>query len=223
MGGKPWDEKRDDRAEAKKDAHIAKPLAVAEIYKPYFRCQLHDSTVVSHKRTDAAFTLSFDYIGAADFAHSLAEELELDPVEEVWRVDLNFLNPHLVRFATAKAHRGLLFKPVEEIDRCDFLSDWFFTEDDRMQWIAEFWSAGGCHHLMVDCEDVSVIDHCPKLFEKHFGKGGARLYLDALERKDEHPIDFHVFDSWQTPDYIRRRIVANGLTQMDFLPPTLPR
>lgn len=224
IGGMEWDEKREERSEAKRQILVSKPLPVSDAIKPYFGCRLHDSSVLGLERTNKAARISLFNVNASDFARNLCQHLELDEIEIVWKTDLCFEQPYCLRMAWPEPHRGLIFSRPEVAVGADLISDWFFTEDSRVQWIAELWKSGNHSqsttlYLMIDCERVDVVDHCITLFERHFGKGGRQLYLDALSAAAGEDCMFNVYDGRDASiDFIKRRILVRGLVADDFRP-----
>lgn len=110
-------------------------------------------------------------------------------------------NVHLVRWTVADGRGRLRFvRPpwdkvkfqgvnslTESEPPSEILSDWFFTEHDRVQWIVQayIWGRHFQSHYaygMIDCDRVSVVDHRERQLIDFWGKGVAtpwRAY-DAL-------------------------------------------
>ena len=225
---RPWNDRRESLAERKWLAHFDKPLPVAEADRPYFGSRLHDSHVLGTERGDH-LRLRLDSINAGDFAWSLAAVLCVPRAEAVYPVDLVLHDAAYVRAAREEIGGGLGYVDWERLGMgadetgVEFLYDWFFEQEGRLQWIAHLWvqhthrtSRPNDVYLMVDCAKATADDRCPEAFAKRFGAPAAQLYRDAVLRIDDRPIDFNVFDSSETENYIRRRMQAHGFTREDF-------
>lgn len=223
--GEPWDEKRDARAEEKWRALVRPPLPVDEAFAPYFGSWMHDSTVLGIDREKGVLRVRLDSINASDFAYRLARVLGVAPAETRYPVALLLHDPQYVRAARAGIQGELRFADWERLQDTEFLYDWFFQQDGRLQWIAEIYAPrtrgaalSPSVYLLVDAARATADDRCPAAFAKAYGAPAARLYEDAVAGRDDRPIDFNVFDSDDTEEYIVRRMAARGLTTADFGP-----
>jgi hypothetical protein len=226
---RPWNDQRDALAERKWLAHFDKPLPVEEDDRPYFGSRLHDSHVLGIERVGGYLRLRLDSMNARNFARNLAAVLEVSRVETVYPVDLVLHDAAYVRAAREEIGGGLGYVDWERLGMgadetgVEFLYDWFFEQEGRLQWIAHLWvrhahrtSRPNDVYLMVDCAKATADDRCPVAFAKQFGTPAALLYRDAVMGIDDRPIDFNVFDSSETENYIRRRIEAHGFRREDF-------
>jgi hypothetical protein len=223
--GEPWDLERDARAEEKWGKLTRRPLPVEEAFARYYGSRMHDSTVMGIDRDKGRLRIRLDSIDARDFARILARVLDVPEVETLYPVDLLLHDPQHVRAARAGISGELRFTKWESLEDVEFLYDWFFEQDGRLQWIAQLYAFLGHDtalspdvYLLVDAARVTAEDRCPAAFARAYSAPAARLYEDALAGRDDRPIDFNVFDSPQTEEYILRRMGAHGLTFADFTP-----
>lgn len=228
---RPWNDRRDELAMRKWDAHWNKPVPVDEKDKPYYNSAMHDATVLGIERQGSILRIRLDAIDASDFSHYLADVLEVPAVKAIWPIDLVLHDVTYVRAAREEKKGGLRFVDWERIGKTkggsepEFLYDWFFEQEGRLQWIAQLWPhpehrivGPNDVFLMVDCARATAEDRCTAAFAQAYGAGAALLYADARAGIDDNPIDFNVFDSPQTEDYIRRRMAAHGLTREEMRP-----
>jgi len=192
-----------DRKYKKLWAHHALGCPVAPEFQRYFHSALHDDWVLGQRR-DKDFRLFVGCRWADDLHRMLCDktEMELPPtyyIEEIvlhkchyarWarsdqRGNLTFWQPpfHEQTFERVNAAPGL--EPYE-----DFLTDWFFTEDNRLQWVLVVdgrRSGNGYCYGMFDCESVSVVDHRERQMVATWGEAVRPLWnayaaLPILER-----------------------------------------
>ena len=224
LGGKEPTCEQYERSERKWQERTAKPMPVAPEDAPYFGCRMHDAGLLAVERTPSVLLLRLDSINASDFASYVADVLDLPCVEAEWPVDLLLHDPRYVRAAHAGPRGGLRFVNWERLAGTEFLYDWAFQQEGRVQWIAQLWRyqphfnhRDQTIYLMVDCACLTADDRCAAVFAHHYGPPAARLYLDAVAGIDDKPIDFNVFDgNRHTEAYIRRRIAVHGFERQDF-------
>jgi len=209
---------------------LRQPIPVAEKWRPYFGSRMHDSWVMGLERTPEAVRLTLDSINADIFAIGLADVLLVDRVRRQWPVDLLFHDPVYMRAARYKPDGGLTFfdtrqfKSVEPQKGLQFLNDWFFEEDGRLQWIAgidvsEWRRRPNLSHsafLMIDCKRVSAVDRCADALQKAFGKAVLPLWQDAITGID---VGDKPYGCWSMPtmeSFLLRRLSHHGLKRADF-------
>lgn len=227
--GETWDDAREERAEAKWLDRLKRPLPAGVESSKYFGSRMHDSWIMGVRRTDDALRVTLDRIWTYAFARSMARVLEIEPVDARWPVDLVLHDPTCVRAARYDP-RGTLryadpygFAAGERRGRDQFLYDWFFEEDGRLQWIADLWvpreprqRLSASVYLMVDCARAGAEDRSAQALAGIYGVPAGRLYEDAVGDGGGERIDFDVWESPTTEDYIRRRMAAHGFAKADF-------
>jgi hypothetical protein len=222
-GGEPWDDARDQRASEKWQRHARQPVPVEEAFRTCFGGWMHDSTVLGIERLGSRFRVRLNSIKACDFASYLAQVIGADPVDRRYRVDLILHDVSYVRAARHDRLGHLRFADWERLSGSEFLGDWFFEQDGRLQWIAQIYdrlprgsALSDDVFLMVDCARATADDRSAEALVDAYGAPAARLYRDALAGRDDRPIDFDVFSSSKTEDYIRRRMAVHHLTPSNF-------
>lgn len=223
-----WVEEREDKAEDKWLERLQRPKPVAEKWLPFFGSRMHDSWVMGVERNADEVRVRLDCIHADIFAIGLAEVLVIDRIRRQWPVDLVFHQPHHLRAARHLPSGGLRFYDVRRLystgpqEGPQFLHDWFFDEDDRIQWISEIWNwesnskESKSIYLMIDCERVSVVDRRAKVLASVFGPAVLSLWSDALAGvgADEERNDIWHLRGMEP--YLRRRIAHHALKRADF-------
>ena len=223
--GQPFDDERDERATKKWRARIDRPLPVADEFRPFYGSWMHDSSVVEIERTPAILTVRLDCICANTFTHVLAKELEVEPVASQWIVDLLLHDPSFVRAARYDPFGNLRFAEWKTIHDQDFLYDWFYEQDGRLQWVAEIWGRENGRtklswsvYLMVDCSQATAADRRAGTIEKFYGRGGRAIWEDVIG-VGEPGVRYMGGWSWNdVRDFIRQRMSARGLSREDFQP-----
>ena len=245
----PSSEKEDDRAEERWDAARKRPVPPGVANPEFFRSRMHDSGVIALDRKKGVLRVRLDSIVARDFARILEDALDRPPAEGPWPVDLVLHDPTYVRAARADARGALRFEdphrlgggylwdtfpPVESPNpriltrpdaagktSAEFLYDWFYEGNGRLQWIAQLYTfdrrRGALSnevYLMVDCARATAEDRCPETFERAYGPAGRRLYERA--RANAFVPD-EPFDLWNEAG-LARTLALHGLARDDFLP-----
>ena len=236
LGHEPWEEKREKLFDAKWRAWLKRPLPVEPAFQPYFGSKMHDSQILGIEREERVLRVRLDSINADIFAIGLADVLEVPRVDARWPVDLLLADPIYVRAARYDAKGALRYADPYEVlagnwqtgDR--FLYDWFFEEDDRLQWIAELQAfrrgqdaLSDNKMLMVDCSRATALDRRRSTLEAAFGLAAGTLWQEALDGVD---VGDAPYGPWSVPtmeSFLMRRMAAHGLTREDFLLPSMPR
>jgi len=105
----------------------------------------------------------------------------------------------------------------------EFLYDWFFQQDGRIQWIAEIWlhprrseRLSQAMYLMIDCEKATAEDRRAAALEKVFGPAVLPIWSDYLTGVDvgDSPHGLVVWDDMVA--FIRRRLAHYNLANAHF-------
>jgi hypothetical protein len=190
---RPWDEDADARADAKWSKKLQEPIPVEPEFVEFFATRMHDSWVIGLERTDDQVTIRLNSIYADIFAWALAEVLEVDRVPSAWPVHLVLHDVVYMRSARHDPNGALRYANWRELRSTEFtrgdtfLYDWFFEQDGRIQWIAEFdarrlslRSLSSSMYLMVDCARVSAVDLRREALGAAYGPMAAELWDQAL-------------------------------------------
>jgi hypothetical protein len=206
-----------------------RPIPVAEPYKKFFGSGMHDSRVMSIDRNSDRLRIRLDCINADIFAIDLASVLEVEEVHRQWPVELLLHKPAYVRAARYDPTGTLRFADwtkmcSDEPQQGDqYLRDWFFEEDGRIQWIAMISSMGSYRQqflssemfLMADCYEATALDVRSIAMETVFGKPGRIIWEQALA-------DFDGLWGCQALEgFVMDRMRAHGFGAGDFVPSEL--
>lgn len=226
---KDWDDERDARAERNAKIRFSQPLPVEPQYVPFFGSRMHDSRVIAVERTPSLIRVRLDDINTEDFARALAHVLEIERPVSRWPVDLLFHKPVYMRAAHYDPESKLRFADIDKIHSDEpqsgdeFLYDWFFQQDGRIQWIAEIWlhprrseRLSQAVYLMIDCEKATAEDHRAAALEKSFGPAVRSIWSDYLSGTDvgDSPHGLAIWDDMIA--FIRRRLAHYQFTKSDF-------
>ncbi len=168
---------RDERRHRKFAEHIKRGMPVAEEFQPWFHNSLHDDWIIWHERDDD-YRLYVACRWADDLHSTLLENCGHKAISTYFLSEIVCHQASYVRWSKSDQDGGLTFwrpnweknnfksinKPGDLESRCDLISDWFFTEESRIQWIVRAYPIGspsfaGYVYGMIDCESISVIDH----------------------------------------------------------------
>ena len=209
----PLSEKKEDaRAEERWDAARNRPVPQNVATPEFFGSHMHDSGVIGIEREKGVLRVRLNSIVAEDFSCILSRALDVPPANGPWPVDLLLHDPTYVRAARADARGALRFEDPHRLgggyldepprpsggegaggegrgDRrtpAEFLYDWFYEQDGRLQWIAQLYTFDRHRaalsnevYLMVDCAQATAEDRCPEAFERAYGPRGRTLYEEA--------------------------------------------
>ena len=250
-GGEPYDDEQGARAEERWTANFRRSLPVAEADRPFFGSWMHDSGVVGIERTKGVLRVRLDSIVARDMARILEDALDLPWAAGPWPVDLLLHDPVFVRAARADRKGELrferwedlgggylcdTFRPTDEIvprtpksyrrkgpTSAEFLYDWAFTEDGRVQWIAQLYTFDRRRaalsnevYLMVDAARATAVDGCPEAFARAYGPHGRSLYKAARANALDRDEPFNLWDERGLIRSLPSRVAALGLTRANF-------
>lgn len=168
---------KEDRRQEKWRRHLEAGMPVKEEFRAWFHNSLHDDWIVWHQR-DEDYRLYIACRWADDLHEILLEKSGREAENTYFLSEIVCHTASFVRWSLSSQQGGLTFwrpnwekndfqtinKPGALENRCDLLSDWFFTEDSRTQWIVKAAplrspSIDGYAYGMIDCEEVTVIDH----------------------------------------------------------------
>ena len=163
----------EDRRERKFLEHLERGMPVSEEFRPWFHNSLHDEWIVWHERDDD-YKLYVACRWADDLHSTLLEQSGLATGSTFFLSEIICHKASYVRWSKSDQNGSLTFwrpnweknnfkstnKPGDLESRCDLLSDWFFTEASRTQWIVKAHPIGADFiYGMIDCEAMSVVDH----------------------------------------------------------------
>jgi hypothetical protein len=171
-----------------------RPIPVAKEYKKIYGCGMHDSQVLGIRRDKSNLYMDLSCDLTYIHAGHLAQMLEIEAPNEIWPITL-VLND--VAYATSVRHdpQGHLRwtdwlhpRKYEGATDCDrFISDWFHTQDNRIQWIAEIWAwreklskMSSSIYLLVDCTEATAVDHRKEAFTRVFSSAAALIWEDMM-------------------------------------------
>lgn len=185
---------REERRARKFLEHLQKGMPVAEEFRPWFHNSLHDDWIVWHQRDDD-YRLYVACRWADDLHRTLLEQSGLAIGSSYFLSEIVCHKASHVRWSKCDQNGGLTFwrpnwerndfksvnEPGDLKSRCDLLSDWFFTEDSRIQWIVKAHPIGADFtYGMVDCEAMSVVDHRERQLFSVWGEKVIPLWRSIL-------------------------------------------
>lgn len=219
-----YDEKQDMRKEAKWLEQLRKPLPVEPQYVKFFGSRMHDSWVMGIERSPDVLRVRLDNCEADMYAFNLAGVLDMEPVPSQWPVDLLLHDPRYVRGVRHDPQGNLRFAEWENIRSCEpqkgdqFLHDWFFEQDGRLQWIADIWSweqgrgkLSTSMWLLVDCARATAEDYRSPAIKRAYGPGGLTLWEHA------HANFKGLWGIYSMRDFLTEGIASFGLKPKDFV------
>jgi len=228
--GQTWDEARDDLATEKWLKKLRQPIPVAEKFLPFFGSRMHDSWVISIDCSPDTVRLSLDCINTDIFVLDLVAEVGIERVPSRWPVDLVLHEPVFMRTARYAPNGALRFEDYRSLGSPEpqkgdaFLHDWFFEEDDRIQWVAEIYSRRQQTHklsssvfLMVDCRRVSAVDHRADAIEKAYGPSARIVWNEVLHGNELMPPYEGIWGMNCMRDFINERMKLCGFRRSDFV------
>ena len=186
------------RAEAKdlKFMEVTRqPIPVAEEFKPYFGSKLHDSWLLGIERDRDKLTVSVDSIAGMIFRQEMAALLGIEEPDIPFQVNMVC---HGVKYFASRGvtpDGSLTWKDWKNIQKQDsFRWDWFYEQEDRLQWLAELWmwrseKMSMDQFLLVDCSHVSALDLTRQGAIKAFGEEYAPLWESVVERINDATMD----------------------------------
>ena len=220
-----YDEEKDLRAERKWRQKWEEPIPVAPEFRVFYGSRMHDSWVMGIERKPDVLGVRLDCINADIFALNLVAVRDIERLPSQWPVDLLLHDPRYVRAARHDPEGNLRFIDWKAIhseapqEGTNFLYDWFFQQEGRLQWIAHLWDWRDSTHklsnsalLMVDCARATAVDHRANAIERAYGPGARLLWEDALA-------NFH--GQWgigALEGFIIDRIAERRLTKGHFIP-----
>jgi len=228
--GSNYDEEREERAERKLREQFNKPIPVASEFQSYYGGRMHDSWVIGIERTANLLRLRLDSIEADAFAYHLCEGLGITRRVSQWPIDLLLHDPVYVRAARYGPDGGLRFADWRQVHSTEpqggdqFIYDWFFEQDGRIQWISEIWSRrysrrrlSTAFYLMVDCTCATAIDHRAEAIARVYGEGGRTLWIDVFGTDETRSTFMKNWHKGTLNLHLSERMSALGLVAADFL------
>jgi hypothetical protein len=225
---KPEDEKREIKYEEKWRARTQQNIPVADESKFAFGSRMHDSWVEWIKRSRGEFRLRINNDLAHHFVYELSEMLEIAQPDdfEAWvaPVDLVFEDPVYVNAVREYPGGKLRWTEWENLGRRNqdkpeqFLRDWFFEQDGRLQWIAELWRTrvndlSNKLYLLVDCSIARAEDGRAQAIRDILGLPAEQIWTDLVNGVDQGD-DWHGWSAVYA--YIEKRMAARGIQANDF-------
>ncbi len=221
--GQAWDDARQDRVDTKWSEFIKRPLPVSETDAPFFGTRMHDSWVMGINQTPEKVTVRLDSIEADIFVIDLCAELGIERIPSQWPVELICHQPVYVRAARHDPYGNLRFEDTRKIRSAvpqtgdEFLYDWFFEQDGRIQWIAEICSIrpergklSMAVYLMVDCARCTALDLRGNAIEKVYGQNARTIWNEVLRGSDDCTPYQGIWAFGRMREFIRGRIDRHG-------------
>lgn len=241
----PEDDARIERYEEKWRARFNAPIPVQEEYQYAFRSGMHDSWVEWIKRSPGELRIRINNDLCQHFVGQICKMLDIhiptflnttydrdidksaDIIDWIAPVDLVFEDPIYVNAVRQELEGKLRWSGWENAGRQkpfqadQFLYDWFFEQDGRIQCIAAIWSrrpgskVGDTLYLLVDCSRARAEDGREQAIKKLLGPGAAAIWNDFQAGVDIGDSQ----DKWtHAYAYIERRMEARGLKLQDLRP-----
>lgn len=167
-----------------------KPLPVADDHKDLFGSAMHDSGIFSLELRHKELFLRLDNIEAQDFARVYSKHIGKEIADVPMPVELVCHDVDYVNAVRAKSLGHLVWTDWEAllkdpVRQTEFLYDWFYEQDGRLQWIVTLYLRGFLY-LMVDCSSASAIDRrrstLVKLFDETAGQFWDQVLIEARNR-----------------------------------------
>jgi hypothetical protein len=177
-------------------AHRQKRTPVDAKYQEFFNDGMHDAWIVADRREND-YRLWFACRWANELGKNLAERVSREIPETLFTIEVICRKVHCVRWAESTFSGNLKFwNPVWKrfegatsefaLDEDGFgtlANDWLYTEQDRLQWILRCHSPvanQGTIYGMIDCEEITVVDHRERQLKSVFGESTAEYWREFL-------------------------------------------
>ncbi len=206
---------------------LGRHLPVSEDLRRYFGSYLHDSSTIGFDRKGDSATLSLHSVYGDQFDWTLraiqrVDHLRTGPPEHLYRIDLQFSGVHYCTTKEGYLNRDLVYgrwpgpSSLDPEKGDELLDDYFFTEDDRLQWVAHIWRREPTSsrrwntvYLLIDCESVSVVDLQAEAAELNFGPFARTLWDDVWTGVDADVASLWVDDGLRI--YLEQRADHHGI------------
>lgn len=237
---KPEDEDRDVKYDEKWLARLRSDIPVAPEFQFAFGTRMHDSWIEWVKRTSGEFRIRVNNDLAQEFMGVVTDKLDIHvptvlntiygretkPITGDWLapVDLVFHDPAYVNAVRTDASGHLKWAEWEDIgprrDRSmldQFLYDWFFEQDERIQCIIQIWSPmtgdGSSYlYLLMDCSKATAQDYRAQAISQTLSPLAAQVWTDMVSGDSDYRGWPHIYE------YVENRLQTLNRSWDDLRP-----
>lgn len=212
-----------------------RPLPVDPEFRRFFNSSLHDSQFLELKRIKNKVIISINDLDAETLVNDTNDVLDIPHPQIPIPIDLVFTDVDYCTSLRAGPNLTLRYDniataiPTDGEFHLNFLRDWFFEQENRLQWIANVHSwrvpskkLDHSIYILIDCASATAIDRRLPALKKIYGPNIVPLWNDYLNRIDfTENIPHYPQFVGGFYDYFERRLPAHGLTWEDLRPPSL--
>lgn len=193
-------ERRDEQYFALRQEPLAQ---LGELWR-YFYGAFHDAYIVSFEHVGSDFKIVLEDVTWVDeFFRTLSQIVGLDIKPATGFVTFWFQDVRYLTTLAARPDGVVRFSKYEQPGSEDCLyRDWWFSQDGRLQWVAQLDSFGVRRGLLnvgpflvVDCEAVRVLDHRPSDIRRKYSTLVEQIWISYWQSLKAHDANQGVLSS----------------------------